>query len=181
MQLFLRTRPQLWHGRLQGALRNEGPLWHGAHQMWQMKHPKKFFGNKSKKSLLKRSLLYTHTWKIAVMIAIAAFGFWALYPCLIPSEGAPRVETQTPWEQKGPGTEMTQLQWSLRRALAWSIPNLIRKVQRTLQSIWKTLNQDGKSKGTLHHVLCLPAQHIAIITSENFCVSLSLGQASLSL
>ena len=43
------------------------------------------------------------------------------------------------------------------------------------------LNQDGKSKGTLHHVLCLPAQHIATITSENFCVSLSLGQASLSL
>lgn len=106
LQPFLRTRPlQLCHGGLQGALRNYHPLWHEPpHQMWQIKHLKKaFFGNKSTKisleAILTVHIIYICTWKIAVMIAIAALGFWAPYPCLIPSEGAPRVETQTPWEQ----------------------------------------------------------------------------------
>lgn len=189
LQPFLRTRPlQLCHGGLQGALRNYHPLWHEPpHQMWQIKHLKKaFFGNKSTKisleAILTVHIIYMHL-KNRRHDCNRCAGILSTVPMSDPKRRCTSSRDPNSMGAEGPGTEMTQLQWSLRRALAWSIPNPIRKCATNPSINMKNLNQDGKSKGTLHlhHVLCLPAQHIATITSENFCVSLSLGQATLLL
>ena len=183
LQPFLRTRPlQLCHGGLQGALRNYHPLWHEPpHQMWQIKHLKKaFFGNKSTKISLEAIL--------TVHITLEKSPSW-LQSLRWDSEHRTHV-----WCQAKVHLESRPKLHGSRRSRHWNdaITVVTEKGARlkhtksnqkcaTNPSInMKNLNQDGKSKGTLHHVLCLPAQHIATITSENFwCFFVSWSGISL--
>lgn len=92
---------------------------HGAHQMWQMKHLKKaFVGNKSTKISLEAILTVHIHLKNRRHDCNRCVGILSTVPMSDPKRRCTSSRDPNSMGAEGPGTEMTQLQWSLRRALA---------------------------------------------------------------
>ena len=90
---------------------------HGVHQMWQMKHLKKAFLETSQKVCLE-AILTVH-----IHLKNRSYDcnrcVWILSTAPMSNPKRRCTSSREPNSVgEGPGTAMTQLQWSLRRALA---------------------------------------------------------------